>query len=219
MDRNCSGVIRQYGVPARFRRRTHLRATGAMSSRSLYTTVCTDQPWSSAVMKFRTPSTKMHPDVARARRSAIKERISEKLGPMSSGRRSPVSSAAIPLWPCRPAQISRDDALHTTRQRAAAIGVGGNHSHGGRKSQPGFATRQPRIQADPAGYYLQGWANIGSLPVQTDSGGQRAIRGAHDARPPHGWWPQRRPLQRRLTASCGVPPSPLGCQRLGITGA
>jgi hypothetical protein len=48
--------------------------------------VCTDQPWSRAVMKFRIPSTKMHPDVSRDGLSAINERISEKVEPVSSDR-------------------------------------------------------------------------------------------------------------------------------------
>jgi hypothetical protein len=127
MDRNCSGVTRQYGVLPRLRLRTHLRATGAMSNRSLYTMVCTDQPWSRAVMKFRIPSTKMHPDASRVRLSAINERISEKVGPVSSDRRSFVSSAAILLWPGRPAQISRNDV--SIQHCSVVTSVCENHSH------------------------------------------------------------------------------------------
>ena len=119
--RNCSGVIRQYGVSARLSLRTHLRATGAMSNRSLYTMVCTDQPWSRAAMKLRMPSTNRHPDDSRIRLSAINERIREKVGPGSSDRRSFVSSAAILPWPGRPAQISGDDVFHTELQQGAAI--------------------------------------------------------------------------------------------------
>ena len=120
-ERNCSGVTRQYGVLARLRLRTHLRATGAMSNRSLYTRVCTDQPWSSAVMKFRIPSTKMHPEASRARLSAINERISEKVGPVSSNRRSFDPSAAILLRPGWPAQMSRDDVFHAELQRGCNL--------------------------------------------------------------------------------------------------
>ena len=53
---------------------------------ALYTRVCTDQPWSRAVTKLRIPSTKKHSDVSRARRSALNERISEKIWPVSSDR-------------------------------------------------------------------------------------------------------------------------------------
>ena len=92
-----------------------------VSNRSLYTMVCTDQPWSTAVMKFRMPSTKMHPDASRIRLSAINERISEKVGPVSSDRRSFVSSAVILLWPGRPAQISGDHVFHTVLQRGCYL--------------------------------------------------------------------------------------------------